>query len=517
MEKSPGPPEPKASKSKWWFAVAVMLLVGSGYLLYQQFRFVPDTWKIELKSIATTSSPQAIDLNADGIDDLVLGAGAAEFEWTDNGVLAIDGKTGGILWKAGARNQVVGSPSFKDINGDGIQDVFIGGRSAILYCLDGKSGKLIWEYLPDGDSLNIYSDTTILNFFNSQFIPDVSGDRVDDLLTAYGGYVAARPNETDRPVGYLMVIDAVTGKEIVRAAVPDGKETYMSPVVHDFDGDGMMEVIFGTGGETIDGHLYKAPLASVIKGDLSDAIELNTGRGKGFVAPVVLADVNGDGVPDVIANAVKGRTVCIDGARNKVLWEFAMGDKYEVYISHGPGNFNGDEVPDFFTSFGKGVWPNIDSSVNVALDGRNGNVLFKDTLGTFQYGSPVVIEITGDGIDDVIFVTNVKSRQQLAQGFIPFLENRLMVYDILAGKKQLLDHFRLGTNLGSTPLLADLDHDGHLDIIHCYGTDATNSYSFSGLAMERIELLVSPQGIRWRSYMDGDPYASRYPMRLERK
>jgi len=48
-----------------------------------------------------------------------------------------------------------------------------------------------------------------------------------------------------------MVFSGRDGELIAKAAMPDQKETYMSVVLHDLDGFGNPDVIFGTGGETI--------------------------------------------------------------------------------------------------------------------------------------------------------------------------------------------------------------------------------------------------------------------------
>src|SRR5690606_33300949 len=111
-----------------------------------------------------------------------------------------------------------------------------------------------WEYMKAEASLESHKDTAMLNFFNPQFIPDQNGDGVEEILTTFGGYVYALPEELSRPSGMLMVIDPMNGKVLKKSFVPDGKETYMSPVVYDF-GKGPM-IIFGTGGETIQGSLY---------------------------------------------------------------------------------------------------------------------------------------------------------------------------------------------------------------------------------------------------------------------
>src|SRR6478752_3487526 len=108
--------------------IALILL---SYFLWSALKFKPDQWKVELMDLGSSSSPQAVDLNGDGIKDIILGAGASEFNKTDRAIMALDGKDGTLLWKVGGRNQVVGSPTLMDINGDGIPEIFIGGRSAL--------------------------------------------------------------------------------------------------------------------------------------------------------------------------------------------------------------------------------------------------------------------------------------------------------------------------------------------------------------------------------------------------
>lgn len=59
-----------------------------------------------------------------------------------------------------------------------------------------------------------------------------------------------------------------------------------------------------------------------------------------------------------------------------------------------------------------------------------------------------------------------------------------------------------GSNLGSTPLITDLDNDGYIDIIYSFMEDPGNFYSFKETHMERMELQVSKRdSIIWGTYM----------------
>src|SRR3954453_1099619 len=103
-------------------------------------------WNKNLPVIGSLSSPRTADLNNDGVLDIVIGAGKNEFQKTDMGILAFNGKSGNLLWKQSAIDQIFGSATFCDINGDKVKDILIGGRSPQLKAIDGRSGAVIWDY-----------------------------------------------------------------------------------------------------------------------------------------------------------------------------------------------------------------------------------------------------------------------------------------------------------------------------------------------------------------------------------
>lgn len=464
--------------------------------------FAPNNWVKDLPKIGSSSSPRAVDLTDDGVLDIVIGGGGPEFAETDLGVMALDGQDGSLLWSVPARNQVVGSPVFKDLNNDDTPDVIIAGRSAILYAINGENGELLWEFKQTTDSMDIVNDRSILNFYNPQFIPDQDGDGVEDIFTAYGGFIKAPPQETDRPAGSLMVISAKEGKTLARVEMPDGRETYMAPLVYDFDGDGEQSVLFGSGGETINGHFYKTSLQNVLAEDLSEAKVLADGRGKGFIAPPVLTDLTGDGIKDITANSVNGKVLSFDGSTEQLLWEANLGNEFEGYTTPSPGDFNGDDVTDFFVSYGHGIWPNIDFAYQVLVDGKDGSVLSSDTAGTFQYASPLTFDFNEDGQDEALVIINQKTEQKAGATSLEVYVNEMRVFDPYNHNQYRFHEQKAGSNLGSTPLLTDLDGDGYLDMIYCYMNDPMNFHSFKSMKIERIESKISVDlPVKWGEYM----------------
>ena len=309
-------------------------------------------WSIDLPVIGSQSSPRAIDLTGDGVLDIVMGAGKNEFQYSNQGILAIDGVTGEIIWQHEAEDQVYGSATFLDVNDDGVPDVFIGGRSPHFRAIDGKTGDLIWKYNYQ------YEDHPILqyarfNFNNSVLVPDQNGDGLPDLLVINGGNAEADPYQMEnRFPGVLMLISSKSGEIIAADTMPDGMESYMSPLAFSQPGSDEHYILFGSGGETFSGNLFLAKLTDLMKQQLSQAKIIASEIGQGFIAPPVLADINLDGYLDIIAISHASLIFAIDGKSHEILWENKI-EGTECSNSSAVGYFNEDDIPDFFTFVSK--------------------------------------------------------------------------------------------------------------------------------------------------------------------
>ena len=488
-------------RTKTLFFSLLFLAVGLCIFLLTRNRFKSRpakesrAWSVSFRRLGTLSSPRLADLTDDGILDVIMGAGTVEFRRSDSSVIALDGADGKLLWTATARDQIFGSPVFQDITNDGIPDVFIGGRAAELKAIDGSNGEILWEYYSKEVNVS-QSDSGAYNFFSPQFIPDQDGDGHHDIIIAAGGYVKALPNDPDRPAGRLLVISSATGSRLAAAPMPDGKEIYMSVVLADFDRDGDLSIIFGTGGETLGGGLFKASLRDLMQNDLSRSRLLESGYEKGFIAPPVLADITGDGVLDIVANSVNGRMVAIDGSSDSVLWRVSIPGT-EAYCSIAVGYFTEDDVPDFFTNYGVGIWPDLDRSVQFMVNGRDGTVEYRDSLGTFQESTPVACDFNGDGYDDALYPINY----QTTSGY----SNQLAVIDFRNDTTYQTGPRHYGANVASTPWVGDMDNDGEIEIIYCNEINPFDLLSVTfkeGLKITKLEVQVpANQPVAWGAYM----------------
>lgn len=473
----------------------------------------PD-WKRTYPNITVYGSPRLSDLNRDGMQDIIIGAGGAEWSKTDTGFVALDGKTGTMLWHVPARNQIVGTSVLLDITGDNIDDVILGGRSAELRAINGATGQLIWEFFKT-DSTYGHKKAGWWNFTTPQLIADQNGDGFKDLLIANGGDASILPHDPIRPVGMLLIISSKDRAIIAKANVPDGREIYMTPVISDMGTrTANPTIIYGTGGETMPGHLYRTTLADLRRGDLSKSIELTASESKkGFIASPLLTDVTGDGMYDIIQNAVEGKMMAFDGKTNKLLWDNRFLGT-ECYVSPAPGYFNDDDVPDFFMMHSVGTWPRFEKVVDVAfLDGKTGRIIGKHEYidCAFTFAAPLTVDVDGDGFTEVVIGCNQQSTAVMSKTGDQF-QFKLLFWDKHRdGKRYLADSLQ-GVNWASTPWLGDANADGRTDLV-CF-TEATNVLNNPEVASYQQPLGINlmrktifdfpPNRIYWGGYLGSD-------------
>ncbi|MEK6477821.1 PQQ-binding-like beta-propeller repeat protein [Catalinimonas sp. 4WD22] len=460
-------------------------------------------WDKNFYRIGSQSSPRASDLNQDGVLDIVMGAGQNEHQYTEQGVLAFDGKSGELLWQQETSDQVYGSATFCDINQDGVEDVFIGGRSPHLKALNGKNGEVIWQYNYQ------YEDDSVLkyarfNFQNSVLVPDQNQDGLPDLLIVNGGNSKAEPHsEKDRYPGVLMLFDSKNGKILAADTMPDGKEAYMPPLVFSSPDNSRLQILFGTGGETLPGHLYLADLSDFMEGKLSNAKIIASEEGHGFIAPPVLVDISQDGIYDIVAISHASTVFAINGKDNTLLWQKKL-DNTECSNSFAVGYFTDDDIPDLFTFVSKGEWPENTGSKQVMLDGKNGEIVYLDSMGCTGFSSPVVYDLNHDGRDEVIISIN---EYDCAGGFTKQapaeMLTKLIAIDFSNQSVNVIDQVQGFKNIFTTPWIGDLDQDGYLDIVHCqYYSPSIDLIAFMGMRVKRISTHIKiEKPVKWGAYM----------------
>ncbi len=485
----------------------LVLLIAAGTVLWSFLKPSKAHWETRLDTVGTFGSPKTADLNGDGVLDVVMTAGGEEFSSSDSAVVAIDGQNGQIIWTAGGRDQLYTNPVFVDLNADGQTDVVVGGRSAQLKALNGSTGDLLWQFLPGQDTVPPL-DLGWYNFYTPALLPDLDNDQVPELLAANGGDVRFKPDERNRPPGKILVLSGATGDVLQMDTVPDKKETYLSPLAVQLGANPDISLIFGTGGESVEGHLYLVSLNNFMDSGMRQAVTLASSKKKGFIAPPVVTDINQDGVKDIIVNLTEGETIAVDGANFTTLWHaiapLPVNSEYEVYGSLAAGKFNNDDIPDFFTSYGIGRWPFIHACRQLLLDGRTGEILFTDSLGFYSMSSPLAVDVDRDGIDEALLSINHYKVLKLNQeGTVTkqIARNETVCFDFNNQTKKIFLGNYPGLNYSSTQWLGDMDGDELTDVIYAYHADTLNLGKMKSLVIKRDEISLESRYVHWNSYM----------------
>ncbi len=458
----------------------------------------PDRWEMAIPVIGSNSSPRATDLNQDGIKDIIVGAGRNEFQASKYGVIAINGATGDTLWTYPCVDQVYGAAVFLDISKDGIDDVIMVGRDRQLYALNGKNGDLIWKYELQS---NEYDKLGLVrfNFYNPILVDDYTNDNIQDLLIVNGGNVRAAPGDSlNRYPGTLMIMDGANGNIIALDTMPDGRETYLTPTYYDFDGDGIKEILFGTGGETITGAFYLTNEKALLANDISQATKLlEINNGHGFIAPPVITDLNKDGAKDIIALDHGGVVAAFDGNSYQQMWTTTV-DNVELNAQPSVGNYNGDEILDVFINGAKGKWPKNTGSEQFFLDGSNGELIAKYNIGCAGFASSVSLDIDQDGIEEVLLPIN---EYDCRRNNTFYTTTWLHLFEVDTAY-QLTQTLIAGKNISATPFIGDLDADERIDLVYIVNENVRLIYEFLGLRVKRLELNIRmPKEKCWNQYL----------------
>ena len=189
-----------------------------------------------------------------------------------------------------------------------------------------------------------------------------------------------------------------------------------------------------------------------------------------------MADVNGDGIPDVVASLGNGFTgggsVTVMLGKGDGTFKvgpssnLVLGDNTNVPGAAAVGDFNGDGIPDLvLTSVYSYPSPNYTDDVNILIGKGDGTFTTKSTF-KFPGGLAVgaVADFNNDGIADVEVVTN---------SYYGATPTTL----VLLGKGDGTFPTQWTLNIPPPVIMADLNGDGVLDALVTNGPFSANQTS----------------------------------------
>jgi hypothetical protein len=273
---------------------------------------------------AVESAPTVADLDNDGANEVIVGAGSVEVP-NQQGGLVVFNRDGGVrcrfypqdeynVWTGGGKDGylegVYSTPAVGDIDGDGFPDIAFGSWDFRTYAINRNcemlSGFIVnnFDYAKNAWSTN-YNDDTV---WSSPALFDSDGDGRYEI---YIGGDSSPGGPVDWAGGLMHAFDWRGGQltEIWQRRI--NEVIYASPGIADINGDGRAEVVVGTGDH------WRGPDQNKIW-----AFDAVTGNDvPGWPAPIdgysrhglALGDVDGNGSTDVVVGTSAGRVIAING------------------------------------------------------------------------------------------------------------------------------------------------------------------------------------------------------------
>ena len=338
---------------------------------------------------AINSSPAAADTDGDSRPEVFVGSGVGSHGQCSGGAVYSFDHDGTQRFRHQGADQdcasqaVHSTPAIGEVNRDNQADVTVGMLGLTMPSLS-HTGAMNpgWPY---------YTDDTV---FSSPALADVDGDGQTDVVI--GGDSTPGP-PIDHRGGLVRAIGGAGNtiwefrvNEIVRS----------SPSVGDIDGDGQIEIVFGTGDYWVrQGGASDATRVYALNRNGSLKWVRDTG-GYTLASPT-LADFDGDGVLDVGIGTFEGQNpgqvFALRGTNGSDLRGFPRSSGGGVVLgSITTADLNGDGGQDLIVPTGGGIF---------AYNGRTGALLFGLAQGTTAFqNSATVTDVDGDGLLDLLAV-----------------------------------------------------------------------------------------------------------------
>lgn len=369
---------------------------------------VTDVWSINLPKLTSDSPVRVLDVDNDGIDDILFGFGTGDNynvlppdlfcpifmgvpSPCEGGVLALNGLTGNIIWRHWFNDTIYSLHCSNDVNGDQQNDCLVIGMEGTIAVIDSKNGTIIWKL-----------NTGRLNVYVASFVSDQNNDTIPDILASYSSLSVEKD-------GRLVLLSGKNGETLKSMKTPGGAKTFYMPQILTQNSTSSF-VIFGTGSPTSAGNLTVTPLEDVSSGILGNSTKnIYEDKFKGILTQSVLVDITGDAIPDIVTAMYNSSLVAIDGKSFKQIWNFTVpGNGAETNIIPTPAYFNSDNITDFLI-----IYQKYDSILNYnytqtfIIDGKNGESMYKPITGAvITQSSGLTVSLESLGFDLYLFWTS---------------------------------------------------------------------------------------------------------------
>lgn len=329
-------------------------------------------------------------------------------------------------WPISTGGAAASSPILEDVNGNGDLEVVFSDQSGNVH-ITNKNGQAI-----AGFPLNL----------GASVVGSIAMSNLQNNGTY--GFAAALANNS---------IAAFNSEGEILFNQPAGGTLRNGPVIAKLFPDQSEKIIVMT----------QAGVLIVLNPDGSAVPNFPVTVGGAFLAPPSVADLNGDGTLEIIANALNGHLHAINPITGQNISGFpvttlAGGSPNPITIA----NLDGDDHPEMLLATGT-------AGYLYALN-HDGSVLFQKNIGQQMKSGPVVADVNNNGTKEIIQIT--------ANGNVFIMD--------LAGNNLPNTPISIGTSVESTPVVARFDNssdyagiifgdtNGRLHSVRADGTESPN-------------------------------------------
>jgi hypothetical protein len=372
-------------------------------------------WPVEVRIghdrvTAVESTPAVVDLDGDGLMEVVVGAGSRWVEHQDGGLLVFNAD-GSVrcryqtmdlfdVWDdaAGATPDgfsegVMSTPAIGDIDGDGKSDIVFGGWDNHVHAIN-RACKTI-------PGFPFHVDDSV---WSSPALHDADGDGNQEIFVGSAASPGGPENWTGGVFRELDWSAFGGGYVVVKWRQRIGEVIDSSPAIGDIDGDGRVEAVVGTGvfygrdADVDDAHrvfAWHVDDGSPLPGWPVEAASEVWGS-------PALGDVDGDGIDDVVFGARDGLVRAYRGD-GTLAWRTQPNTRYEgggeIISTPVIADLDGDGANDVALGNGWGTFFLRGSDGTRLYEPAGKGLAFQNSPVVGQLGDDWVVAIAGLNLD----------------------------------------------------------------------------------------------------------------------